>query len=61
MQQVPSTISVIGVNRFEEFLGHRRIGDHVGPDGGELTENSVDVGVPKGRGVGRLRSDVNQD
>jgi hypothetical protein len=33
----------LGVNRFEEFLGHRRIGDHIAPDGDEMTENAVDV------------------
>ena len=62
MQQVPCTISVVRMNRFEEFLGHGRISDHIGPDGGDINKNAVDLGVSKGRSViGRLRSQVSQN
>ena len=33
--------------RVNALFGHGRICDHIGPDGGDITKNAVDVGVPK--------------
>jgi hypothetical protein len=54
MQQVAGTVPLVRVNLGKIGLRHGQAGDHVRPDGHELTQDSFDVCAARASAVGAV-------